>query len=120
MVLHLKQTPDLDNMSSVSKLKKKSNMQPLQTKNAQESANQELGFIKSNRYSSVRDCVCPHHLPTLPPSIGLLGIRFSKYSLTLMVRRPTARLPWMIRTYEILPIAEENKYLGIFSYFIMK
>ena len=36
-----------------------------------------------------------------------------------------AGLPWLIRTrflvpYEILPIAQENKYLGKFSYFIMK
>ena len=35
-----------------------------------------------------------------------------------------ARLPWMIpsffSSYKILPIAQENKYLGIFSYFIME
>ena len=41
-----------------------------------------------------------------------------------MARTRMARLPWMIRTlfsvpiYKILPIAQENKYLGIFfSYF---
>ena len=42
-----------------------------------------------------------------------------------MARTRMARLPWMIRTlffspYKILPIAQENKYLGIFSYFIME
>ena len=35
-----------------------------------------------------------------------------------------ARLQWLIRIrfcpYEILPIAQENNYLGQFSYFIMK
>ena len=44
-----------------------------------------------------------------------------------MTRTPMARLPWLIRTrffflspYEILSIALENKYLGKFSYFMMK
>ena len=42
-----------------------------------------------------------------------------------MARTWIARLPWMIRTlffspYKILPIAQENKYLMIFSYFIME
>ena len=36
-----------------------------------------------------------------------------------------AHLPWMIQTrvlspYKILPTAQENKYLGKISYFIMK
>ena len=35
-----------------------------------------------------------------------------------------ASLPWLIQThlspYKILPTAPENKYLGKFSYFIMK
>ena len=33
-----------------------------------------------------------------------------------------ARLPWLIRTcpYKILQIAQENKDLGKFSYFVMK
>ena len=44
------------------------------------------------------------------------------YSLTSMARTRMARLPWMIRTfffspYKILPIAQENKYLGIFSFY---
>ena len=39
-----------------------------------------------------------------------------------MARTRMARLPWMIRTlffspYKILPIAQENKYLGIFFLF---
>ena len=46
-----------------------------------------------------------------------------KYSKTSMARAPMARLPWLIRTrlspYEILPTAQENKYLGTFSYFII-
>ena len=47
------------------------------------------------------------------------------YSRTSIARTPMARLPWPIRThflspYEILPLAQENKYLGKFSYFIMK
>ena len=48
------------------------------------------------------------------------------YSITSVARTRMARLPWMIRTlffspYKILPIAQENKYLGIlFSYFIME
>ena len=41
-----------------------------------------------------------------------------------MARTPMARLPWLIQTflspYEILPIAQENKYLRKFSYFIVK
>ena len=45
------------------------------------------------------------------------------YSITSMARTRMARLPWMIRTllfspYKILLIAQENKNLGIFSYFI--
>ena len=47
-----------------------------------------------------------------------------KYSRTSMARTPMARLLWLIRTflspYEILPIAQENKYLRKFSYFIVK
>ena len=44
------------------------------------------------------------------------------YSITSMARTRMARLPWMIRTlffspYKILPIAQENKYLGIFFLF---
>ena len=46
---------------------------------------------------------------------------FSKYSRTSMARTPMARLPWMIRTrFSVptnLPIAQENKYLGIFVLF---
>ena len=47
------------------------------------------------------------------------------YSKTSMTQIPMARLPWLIRThflspYEILSIALEKKYLGNFSYFIMK
>ena len=47
------------------------------------------------------------------------------YSVTSMARTRTARLLWMIRTlffspYKILPVAQENKYLGICSYFIME
>ena len=47
------------------------------------------------------------------------------YSRTPVARTPMARLPWIIGTsflgpYEILPIAQGNKYLGKFSYFIMK
>ena len=46
------------------------------------------------------------------------------YSITSMARTRMARLPWMIRTLfsvpTILPKAQENKYLGIFSYFIME
>ena len=38
------------------------------------------------------------------------------YSKTPMTQTRTAHLPWMIQT---LPIAQKNKYLGIF-YFIMK
>ena len=39
-----------------------------------------------------------------------------------MARTWMVRLPWMIRTlffspYKILPIAQENKYLGIFFLF---
>ena len=43
-----------------------------------------------------------------------------------MARTRMARLPWMIRTRfsvptKLLPIAQENKYLGFFySYFIME
>ena len=42
-----------------------------------------------------------------------------------MTRTSMARLPWMIRTRglspkEILPIAQENKYLGTFPCSIMK
>ena len=49
----------------------------------------------------------------------------SEYSRTSMARTPMVRLPWLIRThflspYEILPIAQENKYLRKFSYFIVK
>ena len=41
------------------------------------------------------------------------------YSKTSMTRRPIARLPGVIRTrflspYEILPVAQENKYMGNF------
>ena len=55
----------------------------------------------------------------------LIGKKYSIYSITSMARTRMARLPWMIRTlffspYKILPIAQENKYLGIFSYFIME
>ena len=48
------------------------------------------------------------------------------YSITSMARPRMARLPWMILTllflspYKILPIAQEKKYLEIFSYFIME
>ena len=41
-----------------------------------------------------------------------------------MARTRMARLPWMIRTFfsphKILPIAQENKNSGIFSYFIVE
>ena len=45
-----------------------------------------------------------------------------RYSITSMARTRMARLPWIIRTlffspYKILPIAQENKYLGI-SFFL--
>ena len=45
-----------------------------------------------------------------------------KYSITSMARTRMARLSWMIRTlffspYKILPMAQENKYLGIFFLF---
>ena len=51
--------------------------------------------------------------------------RKKNYSIASMALTRIARLPWMIRTrffspYKILPIAQENKYLGIFSYFIME
>ena len=47
------------------------------------------------------------------------------YSITSMARTRMARLPWMTRTlfcspYKILPMAQENKYLRSFSYFIME
>ena len=50
---------------------------------------------------------------------------FSRYMysiITSMARTRMAHLPWMIRTlffspYKILPIAQENKYLGIFFLF---
>ena len=42
-----------------------------------------------------------------------------------MARTWMAHLPWMIRIlsfspYKILPIGQENKYLGIYSYFYME
>ena len=42
-----------------------------------------------------------------------------------MTRTPMARLSWgnlnsFLSPYEIIPIAQENKYLRKFSYFIMK
>ena len=36
------------------------------------------------------------------------------YSKTPMTQTRTAHLPWMIQT---LPIAQENKYLGIFLFY---
>ena len=41
-----------------------------------------------------------------------------------MARTQMARLPWMIQTlffspYKILPIAQENKYLGIFLFYFI-
>ena len=47
------------------------------------------------------------------------------YSRTSIARTPMARLQWLIRTrflslHAILPIAQENKSLENFSYFIMK
>ena len=58
-------------------------------------------------------------------NIGASSIVFSLYSITSMARTRMALLPWVIRTlffspYKILQIAQENKYLGIFSYFIME
>ena len=42
-----------------------------------------------------------------------------------MARTPMTRLPWLIQTFFLSPfaillIAQENKYLRKFSYFIMK
>ena len=42
-----------------------------------------------------------------------------------MARTRMTRLPWMIQTlffssHKIIPIAQENKYLMSFSYFIME
>ena len=47
------------------------------------------------------------------------------YNLTSIAPTPMNRLPWLIRTrflspYEILPKAQENKYLENFSHFIME
>ena len=46
------------------------------------------------------------------------------YSRTSIARTLMARLPWLIQTrfcpYEGLPIAQENRYLGKFSYFIVE
>ena len=46
----------------------------------------------------------------------------NEYSQTSIARTLIARLQGLSRTrlYEILPIAQENKYLGKFSYSIMK
>ena len=57
-----------------------------------------------------------------PPGFASCFYYYSKLSMT---RTPMARLPWIIRTwflspYEILPIAQENKYSGRFSFLIMK
>ena len=54
-----------------------------------------------------------------------LCILQSMYSRTSIARTPMTRLPWLIRNlfmspYEILPLAQENKYLRKFSHFIMK
>ena len=57
-------------------------------------------------------------------SIGTLS-RCSNYSKTSMPRTPMARFTMtdsnsFLSPYEIIPIAQEIKYLGKFSYFIMK
>ena len=81
-------------------------------KKKQEKKKQRKKTKKKNKYLKSR---------TTEKSPCVKNAIYSKTSMT----RPIVRLPWKIRTrflspYEILPVAQENKYLGKFCYFIMK
>ena len=61
----------------------------------------------------------------LDQSYRPLHVYKNLYSITSMAQTRMTRLSWMIQTlvfspYKILPIAQENKYLMIFSYSIME
>ena len=67
-------------------------------------------------------CLTSKHLKQTPKR-GSYG--WTIYSQTSVTRTPMLRLPWLTRNrflspYEILPIAQENKYSRKVSYFIRK